>query len=828
MRQPRRSAHELAPEQLRWRCPEEELPFETTEELEPLEEIVGQPRALEALRLGVRLWAPGYNVYVSGLSGTGRLTTVQKILQEELRECPPLYDYCYVHNFREPSKPRLLRLPKGQGSAFRSALADAVALLRQRIPQLFEQESFRAQRRGLTQQFEERHRRMLAQFEEELKQQGFVLGQIETPTGVEPDIFPVINGMPITIEELDDYVRGRKLTLEEAQAIRQRYDEVRFRLQEVTRSAARLWQEYQQALREHDRSAVMVLIRGIFAELRERFPYERISEFLAEIENDLLEHLHLFVAEPQENPAQMEHRLALLHERLRYYGVNLIVDNSQTECAPVIVETTPTYANLFGTIDRVSDGRGLWSADYSSIRAGSVLRADQGYLILNALDVLLQPGVWAMLKNVLLYGTLDIQAWDPLFALLPTGIKPEPITVRLKVILLGPAELYTVLHVLDEDFPKMFKVHAQFDTEAPRSAEMVLAYARFLRKLSQDEGLLPAHRSAVAALAEWAAEWAETQRKLTLRFSDLADVVRESHYVALQHGARCIERVHVQEALEARRRRHDLLDEKIRELILEGTLLIDTTGERIGQINGLTVYSTGTYTFGKPVRITASVGVGSSGIISIEREAELSGRIHSKGVLILAGLLRERLAHRHPLTLSASLAFEQSYSDVDGDSASAAELYALLSALAQVPIRQDLAVTGSLNQKGDMQPIGGVNEKIRGFFEVCLARGLTGTQGVIIPRRNVADLMLPETIVDAVRQGRFHIYAVDHFEEAIPLLMGMPAGVRRPDGLYPPKTLFGKVQRRLEAFWKLAQEGVRDRQRSALDKGRRRTVLRRR
>jgi Lon-like ATP-dependent protease len=314
------------------------------------------------------------------------------------------------------------------------------------------------------------------------------------------------------------------------------------------------------------------------------------------------------------------------------------------------------------------------------------------------------------------------------------------------------------------------------------------------------------HRSGMAAIADWAAEWTETQRKVTLRFSDLADVVREAHYVASQKGASWIERCHVEEALAARRRRHDLLDEKIRELILQGSLLIDTTGERIGQINGLTVYTTGTYSFGKPVRITASVGMGSSGIISIEREADLSGRIHSKGVLILAGLLRERFAHRHPLTLSASLAFEQSYSDVDGDSASVAELYALLSALAQVPIRQDIAVTGSLNQKGDVQPVGGVNEKIRGFFEVCLARGLTGTQGVIIPKANVEDLMLPDVIIDAVREGRFHIWAIAHFEEGIPLLMGMPAGVLRRDGTYPPGTLFGKVQQRLEAFWQRAQE----------------------
>lgn len=821
-------AFALPPEKLRWRCAEEELPFETTEELEPLEEIVGQPRALEALRLGVSLWAPGYNIYVSGLSGTGRLTTVQKILQEVLQVCPPLYDYCYVHNFREPAHPRLLRLPKGQGVAFRTALGEAISLLRQRIPQLFEQEDFRAQRYGLAQSFEQRHRELLARFEEELKHEGFVLGQVESASGVEPEVFPVINGVPITIEELDDYVRGRKLTVEEAQDIRRRYDAARFRLQELTRSAARLWRDYQQALREHDRSAVMVLIRGIFSELRERFPYERIGEFLSEVENDLLEHLHLFVAEPQESPAQMEQRLALLNERLRYYGVNVIVDNSRTECAPIIVETSPTYANLFGTIDRSVDGRGLWTADYSSIRAGAVLRADQGYLILNALDTLTQPGVWPMLKNVLLYGKLDIQAWDPLFALLPAGIKPEPIEVRLKVILIGPAELYTLLHALDEDFPKMFKVHAQFDSEAPRSPEMILSYARFLRRLSQQEGILPAHRSAVAALAEWAAEWAETQRKLTLRFSDLADVVREAHYVAQQRGERLLQRVHVEEALAARRRRHDLVDEKIRELILQGSLLIDTTGERVGQINGLTVYTTGTYTFGKPVRITASVGMGSSGIISIEREVDLSGRIHSKGVLILAGLLRERFAHRHPLTLSASLTFEQSYADVDGDSASAAELYALLSALAQVPIRQEIAVTGSLNQKGDIQPVGGINEKIRGFFEVCLARGLTGTQGVIIPKQNVEDLMLPETIVDAVREGRFHIYAIEHFEEGIPLLMGMPAGVLRADGTYPPTTLFGKVQRRLETFWRQSQEGAGQARRNAASSNRRRAVARRR
>ncbi|MCS7169630.1 MAG: AAA family ATPase [Candidatus Kapabacteria bacterium] len=796
---------ELPADRLRWRCSEHIFPFETTSELEPLEEIVGQPRALEALRLGVRLWAPGYNVYVSGLSGTGRLTTVQQILQEVLQVCPPLYDYCYVHNFREPSQPRLLKLPKGQGTAFRAALAEAVSLLRQRIPQLFEQEDFRARRHGLAQSFEQRHRELFVQFEEGLKQQGFVLGQVQTPTGVEPEIFPVVEGIPITIEELDDYVRGRKLTLEEAQGIRRRYDDARFQLQELTRSSARLWQDYRQALREHDRSAVMVLVQGVFAELRERFPYERVGEFLNAIENDLLEHLHLFVAEPKETPAQMEQRLALLGERLRFYGVNVVVDNGQTECAPVIIETAPTYANLFGTIDRASDGRGLWSADYTSIRAGSVLRADQGYLILNALDVLAQPGVWTTLKSVLLYNKLDIQAWDPFFALLPAGIKPEPVQVRLKVILLGPSELYTLLYLLDEDFSKMFKVHAQFDSETALSSEMLMAYARFVCKLSRQEGILPAHRSAIAALAEWAVERAETQRKLTLRFSDVADVVREAHYVAQQQGARQIESAHVQQALVARRRQHDLLDEKIRGLIFQGSLLIDTTGERIGQVNGLTVYSTGIHSFGKPVRITATVGVGSGGIVSIEREVDLSGRIHSKGVLILVGLLRELFAHRHPLTLSASLTFEQSYSDVDGDSASAAELYALLSALAQVPIRQDVAVTGSLNQKGDIQPVGGVNEKVRGFFEICLARGLTGTQGVVIPWQNAEELMLPETVISAVQEGRFHIWAIRRFEEAIPLLMGMSAGILRRDGTYPPNTLFGKVQRRLEVFWRRSQ-----------------------
>ncbi len=816
MRVRKRLPPEVPPEKLRWECPEEDLPFETTEELEPLEEIVGQPRAIEALRLGVSLWAPGYNIYVSGLSGTGRLAIVQKILQEVLYVCPPLYDYCYVHNFRDPTQPRLLRLPKGEGRAFREALGQAITLLRQRIPQLFEREDFRAQRHGLAQSYEQRHRQLLAQFEQDLKQQGFVLGQVETPAGVEPEVFPVVNGIPVTIEELDDYVRGRKLTLEEAQALRQRYEEARFRLQELTRSSARLWREYQQALREHDRSAVMVLIRGVFDELRERFPYERISEFLSDLQQDLLEHLHLFVAEPQESPTQTEQRLGALAEHLRYYDVNLVVDNSQTECAPIIVETNPTYANLFGTIDRSVDGRGLWSADYRSIRAGSVLRADQGYLILNALDALVQPGVWAMLKSVLLYGKLDIQAWDPLFALLPAGIKPEPVNVRLKVILIGPAELYTMLYLLDEDFPKMFKMHAQFDTEAPRSPELLLAYARFVRKLSQQEGILPAHRSAIAALAEWAAEWTGDRRKWTLRFSDLADVVREAHYVAQQQNAKRIERIHVEEALAARRRRHDLVDEKIREYILQGSLLIDTTGERVGQINGLTVYSTGTYSFGKPVRITASVGIGSGGILSIEREVELSGRIHSKGVLILAGLLRERFAHRHPLVLSASLTFEQSYSDVEGDSASAAELYALLSALAQVPIRQGFAVTGSISQKGDIQPVGGVNEKIRGFFEVCFARGLTGTQGVIIPWQNVDDLMLPRPIIDSVREGRFHIYAIRHFEEAIPLLMGLSAGVQRADGTYPPNTLFGKIQRRLELFWKRSQETARQEQRDRM------------
>ncbi len=508
----------------------------------------------------------------------------------------------------------------------------------------------------------------------------------------------------------------------------------------------------------------------------------------------------------QEIPEGLQKTTGPERDPFRLYGVNVILAHNADDKSPVIFETTPSYANLFGTIQRAYDTRGGWSSDFMDLRGGSLLRADGGFLIMYSIEALSEPGVWRALKRTMNHSRLEIQPLEMFYPFTSTALKPEPVDINVKVILIGDRDLYEMLYEYEEDFRKIFKVRVEFDEEMPMSDIVIEEYAGRLRALSEKENLFPFDRGAFASILEYGVRRAGRRSKVTARFVDIADLAREAHYAAAGSGENVVRAAHVRAAIASKIERHNLIETRIREMVEEGTLLVDVNGTCVGQVNGLSVMEIGGYAFGKPVRITASAALGKAGLINIEREANLSGRFHDKGVHIISGYMRSIFAKDKPLTLAASICFEQSYSGVDGDSASSTEVYALLSALSDLPLRQDVAVTGSMNQRGDIQAIGGVNEKIEGFFDTCRIYGLTGTQGVLIPASNIEDLMLREDVLDAVAGGNFHIWPVSRIEQGIELLTGTKAGSRNGDGAFPKETVFAKVDERLRDMARMMKD----------------------
>lgn len=794
---------ELQFDQLTWSCPEHIFTFKSTKELSPLKGIVGQDRAIEAITLGAELQSYGYNVFVSGVSGTGRLTTVKHILDQVSVTRPILFDYCFVHNFLFPDNPTLLKFPKGQGKSFAKAIDDVMIFLKRRIPQLFEEDSFQKPRNELIAGYRSTEQTLIIDFNEQIKPLGFMLGQVENELGLmEFDVLVEVNKKGYKVSDLDSLVKSKKLTKKKAEELLAKYHVHRTELENLSRASMKIMQEFREKINEYDKSHVAGIIKGALEFIRENFTNELVNTYVNTFEQDLLDNLAIFLPgtgneeDDTEKPSAED-----IKAKFGQYSVNVILDNSMSETAPVIVETTPSFTNLFGSIEKVFDNRGFWKTDFTQIKSGSLLKADQGYLIVNAMDILTEDGVWPALKRLLLYGKLEIQSADSYFQISQTLLKPEAIDLNVKVIMIGDADIYHSFYFGEEDFKKIFKVNAEFDYEAPRTGEMLHNYAHFIHQLVEQEHLIHFTPSGVSAIIEWGVRHTSTRQKITMQFSDVADLIRESSYYARKDGSALVERLQVEKAIKARRRRNDILDEKIKEQIIKGTLMIECKGERIGQINGLTVYDTGLVSFGKPARITASVGIGTSGIINIERESDMSGNIHDKGVMILSGFLRERFAQTSPITMSASIAFEQSYDGIDGDSATAAEVIALISALTKIPIKQTIAITGSMNQKGDIQAVGGVNEKVMGFFELCQEQGLTGKQGVIIPAQNIHDLMLDPEIIKAVERKTFHIYAISHIEEAVELMMDTIAGARDAEGNYE-SGVFGKAHSILQDYTK--------------------------
>jgi len=796
----------LPPEKLRWHCDPARIPFETTAEVEPTVNDMGQDRAMRALRMGVELRASGYNLFVCGLSGTSRGGMIVRMVEEMHLETETAPDRCYVNNFKNADRPRLLTLPRGQANAFKKEVESGIDFLRRRIPQVFEGEPFQRQKTRIVERFTVREKELMDDFTRRIAREQFALGRMQVGAVALPEIFPVLEGQMVPIEEIPKMVQEGKLESVTAEDLERKYDQFRQEFTVVYRKTLSLSRELASEMSYLEQEAASVLVDGVIEELKEKYPSPQISDYLEEVRHHILDNLDPFKereGEDEQPPSeggggQRPERTD--RDPFRVYGVNVILAHGEQEKVPVIFETIPTYANLFGTIHRSYDTRGGWNSDFMDLRGGSLLRADGGFLVMYALDTLTEAGVWRTLKRTLNHGKLEIQPVDVFFPFSTAALKPEPIEIHVKIILIGDRDMYELLYDYEDDFKKIFKVRVEFDEEMPWSEEVIRQYAGRLRKLSDDEHLCPFDRTAVAVLLEHGVRRAGRRGKITARFFDLADLAREASYVAKHEKAAVVTAEHVRKAQEAQIDRHNLTETKIREMVEQNLLFIDTTGARVGQVNGLSVLEIGGYAFGKPVRITAAVALGKLGIINVERESNLSGRFHDKGVQIISGYLRRTFAQDKPLSLSANVCFEQSYSGVDGDSASSTEIYAILSALSGIPIKQELSVTGSVNQQGDVQPIGGVNQKIEGFYDVCKLKGLTGTQGVLIPAENVEDLMLRDEVIDAVAKRRFHIYPVATVEQGIEILTGVGAGKRGKTGKFEPGSVFAAADSRLRTM----------------------------
>jgi ATP-dependent Lon protease len=776
--------------------------------------IIGQGRAVEAIQLGLSVRSDGYNIFVTGDVGSGRSTVTRRMLRGlKLGEAPP-EDLVYVHNFQNTDQPRRLTFQAGRGQAFKDSMEEVIDSISRELPRLFDTEEYRKHSSAMVEGAQKGQKAMLKEFEKKVQEEGFALVQVQMGPITRPQLVPVVTGNPMDMDQLEALVEQGQFKKEEFDGIRKKLAELRNEMESLGKKFRNLDRELRKQIAALNRELAQPLVEGTLEDIRDAFEVEGLPAYIKQVAEDIMENLPLF-REAAEGPASGgggQPAGAEPELDLKRYAVNVVVDNSETKGRPIIWETTPSYRNLFGTVERVRTRTGEWESDHTRIHAGSLLKANGGFLVLDAMDVLTEPGVWAALKRTLRTKKVEIQTFDPLYMFSATSLKPEPAPIDVKVLMIGTRHIYRLLYRLDEDFKKIFKVKAEFTVETDLSDDEVWNFACFVHKKVTDDGLPHFHRAAVAAVAEHGVRLSENRGKLTTRFAEIADVIREAGYWAAREKAKHVKVEHVDQALEHRVYRVNLVEEMLRERIEEGQVLIDLEGSKIGQINGLAVLDLGDHIFAQPSRITATTAVGRAGIIDIDREARMSGSTHTKGVLILAGFLRERFAQNKPLALTASLVFEQNYGGVDGDSASSTELYALLSSLSGVPLRQEISVTGSVNQKGEIQPIGGANEKIEGFFDLCKVKGLTGEQGVMVPSRNLNNLMLRKDVVAAVRKNEFHIYAVSTIEQGLEVLTGMKPGSRGKDGEYPPDSIYGRVDARLcelaesvKDYWPIGQ-----------------------
>ena len=796
---------EIAADKLTWRCDLTQLPFTCTAEMTPLEDFIGQDRAIRAIEFGLGVNKPGFNIFVTGLTGTGKTSIIKAFLKKvngaiaAPADAPTPEDWCYVYNFDDPDRPLALKLRRGAGKALKSDMEQLIQTLQRDAKKLFESDEFAHQRQGLIEQLQKKQQEMMEGLMAQAGQAGFALRM--TPSGVV--LLPTKDGKPMPEA---DYLA---LSPTEKKQLEERRSEIEKQVEDTLRDGKKLEREIAARLETMETEAGDYLVRNPLTELKQKYQdYPRVVAYLDGVREHILKNLQRFKGEAAA-PAGPMGAMAYGEppgDPFLPYRINVFVDNGDTQGAPIIVETNPTYHNLFGVIEK-KPIMGGYTTDFTLIKAGSISKANGGYLVLYDREVLANSGCWEALQRVIKNRELRIEEPGAFFGFVPPqGLRPEPIPTDTKVIMIGDPSLYRILATADPDFRETFKVKADFNFEVDRTQENITAFACFISDYCKREEIRHFDADGVARVIEQCARQVEDQNKLSTRFSDMVDLLIESDYWAGKEKAELVSGKHVERALVEKTFRLNLVEKRLQELIAEGTVLVGVTGAAVGQVNGLAVYQMGDFSFGKPSRITTKTFMGRSGIVNIEREAKMSGRSHDKGVLILGGYLGGKYAQQSPLSLSSTICFEQSYDGVDGDSASSTELYAILSSLAEMPIQQGIAVTGSVNQNGEVQAIGGVNFKIEGHFDVCRLKGLTGEQGAMIPQANVHNLMLRADVVEAVKAGKFHIYSVSSIDEGIEVLTGVAAGARQADGSYPDGTINDRVQKKLQQFTELQKK----------------------
>lgn len=789
--------NELMPDELICRCKYDELDFETTQELAPLDGIIGQERAVSSMEFGLSIKRHGYNIFVTGLTGTGRSSYTRSIAKKigAMEETPD--DWCYVYNFKNPDKPIAINLPTGMGYILVKDMNRLIKLLKMRIPKVFEGEEYEKQKNQIIQEFQEHSSEIMDDFNKYAKEQGFMLKRSEQGLLT----IPIIEGKPIEEEDFINMEASNRKKIEEKSYIVQKC------LMESMKQVKEMEKSTRDKIEQLETKIALITVEQPISELIEKYKeYKNIKDYLKSVQRDIIQNIEDFrrAEKAKEDDLDLMEKINIKDFTIKY-RVNLVVDNRDTKGAPVVFEPNPKYYNLLGRIEYESN-MGVITTNFTKIIAGSLHAANGGYLIINVSDIAKSPESWDGLKRALKNKSITIENVFTNTSIVSGGMKPEPIPLNVKVILIGSTYIYHTLYNYDEDFRKLFKIKADFDIDMSSSKDNIKKYAQFISSHCREKDLCHFDRSAVASVIEYSRRLAEHKHKLSTRFNDIVEILYEADAWARLDGSNIIKGVHVKKAIDQKIYRSNRVEEKLQELIDTGVILISTEEMTVGQVNGLSVMDFGDYAFGKPSRITATVYAGEKGILNIEREVEMSGSIHDKGVLILSGYLGEKFAQEFPLTLSANICFEQLYDGVEGDSASSTELYALLSSLSEIPIKQYIAVTGSVNQKGEIQPIGGVNEKIEGFFQTCKQRGLKGNEGVIIPHQNVVNLMLDEEVIKVVEEGKFHIYPVKTIEEGIEILTDMPAGTSDADGNYEEGTLYHLVQKKIEKFARIAEQ----------------------
>ncbi|MDD3393855.1 MAG: ATP-binding protein [Anaerotignum sp.] len=794
-------AWELEYSQLKNGCFPEDFTFCTTGDISPLEGIIGQERAVRAIDFGLMVKMKGYNIYMAGPSGTGK-TTYARTSTEKLAATEPVpRDWCYVYNFQNPRNPLALRFEKGMGRQFKEDMCELVQLLKTEIQKVFRAEDYEKQKNDFMRSFDEKRSELMEEMSKMAAEYNF---QVKT-TNSGIYFMPIVNGSAIAEDEYDGLDEDVKNVIEKnSQFVQEKAGTILRDIRELDKASKK-------ELEQLEYNVGMFAIGHHISGVQEKYQdYKRVIEYINEVREDVLENLSQFYEDEEESDEGLSSLLPMLGKKptedvTLKYKVNLIVDHSKSQGAPVIVSFNPTYSNLIGEVEYDSEFGNL-TTDFMKIKGGLLHQANGGYFIVQAQDILSMPQGWEALRRVIKTKEINMDSSrDQLGATVAPTLKPEPIPADIKVIMIGSNYYYELLSDYDEEFDKFFKIKADFDYEMPRNSENMWKLARFIKRFVEQEKTMDFDANAVCAILEYSSRLVERQNKLSTRFNQLAEILSEAVTWAKLENATVVTATHIRKTIYEKEQRLKLYEEKLGELLDENVIMIDTQGSEVGQINGLAVLDMGSYAFGNPSRITATTYVGKSGIINIEKEARLSGQTHDKGVQIINGFLGQTYAQEFPLSLSCRICFEQNYNGIDGDSASSTELYCILSSLSGVSIRQDLAVTGSVNQKGEIQAIGGVTYKIEGFYDLCKKRGLTGTQGVVMPASNIKDLVLKDEVVESVKNGEFHIYPISRIEEGIALLMGMSAGKKDADGNYPETSINGLVMNKLRKFDCLAR-----------------------